>query len=353
MLKDAASTSLYGSRAANGVILVKTKSAQAGRTNIDFNAFYGVQQVPQQGRPQMMNGTEFAQFRKESFEDLGQPVPAQFQNPSQYGEGYDWYDGMLRNAPIQNYSIGMNSGTDKFSTSAVFGYFNQDGVMYNSNYTRYSLRINTDVKIHERVKLGFNAAPTFAIDNTPSSDGAFYATNLNATVPGGLLYNALLTWPILPYKNEDGTLPLTAYIAGLSAFPAPNWYRSLNEVKNETKNARLITNAFIEVNILKGLKFNTTFSADLANSNFFNYQPSTTSTTFTALPPTIATSFRRNDRYYSWLNENLLTYNASFNDHNLEVLAGVTSQKFRSDADQVRATTFPDDRFRPCNPLLI
>jgi TonB-dependent SusC/RagA subfamily outer membrane receptor len=87
VLKDAASTSLYGSRAANGVILIQTKSAKSGRTIIGVNTYYGFQEVPQKGRPDMMNGTEFAQFKKESYEDLGVAVPEAFQNPSQYGTG--------------------------------------------------------------------------------------------------------------------------------------------------------------------------------------------------------------------------------------------------------------------------
>ena len=93
--KDAVSNSLYGSRAAFGVVLIQTKGAKAGKTNISFNAYMGVQNVPQKGRPEMMNGTEWAQFKKESYEDLGQSVPTAFQNPSQYGKGHDWYDAML------------------------------------------------------------------------------------------------------------------------------------------------------------------------------------------------------------------------------------------------------------------
>ena len=166
VLKDLASTTLYGSRAANGVILVTTKRAKAGQTSIDFSAFYGTQTVPEKGRPEMMNGQEFAQFRKESAEDLGQTPDPTFQNPAQYGEGYDWYGGMLRTAPIQNYTVSLNSSNDKTSASAVLGYFNQDGVLENSNYTRYSLRVITEFKISEKVKLGFNASPLYSMQLT-------------------------------------------------------------------------------------------------------------------------------------------------------------------------------------------
>jgi TonB-linked SusC/RagA family outer membrane protein len=347
VLKDAASTSLYGSRAANGVVLVTTKRAKAGQTSIDFSAFYGVQSVPQKGRPEMMNGQEFAQFRKESAEDLGLVPNAAFQNPSQYGKGYDWYDAMLRTAPIQNYSISLNSSSNKASASAVLGYLNQDGVLANSNYKRYSLRLNTEYKITEKIKLGFNAAPLYATDNTPSSDGAFYATNIGVTAPGGLLNNALLTWPILPYKNPDGSLPMTAFIPGVSAFTTPNWYRSLKEVTNETTTTRVISNAFLEFELLKGLSFKTSLNGDFGNTSFFNFKPTTAAEALFGPPlPAISTSFSNQTRYFSWLNENLITYTTSFGEHKVDLLGGFTAQQYRMNFSQIRLTDLPDDRIR-------
>lgn len=344
VLKDAASTSLYGSRAANGVVLVQTKRGKQGQTSVNLNAFYGVQEVPEKGRPKMMNGQEFAQFQKESYEDRGVAVPAAFQNPAQYGAGYDWYGGMLRTAPIQNYSVSVSTGGERSSTSVVMGYFNQEGVLHNSDYTRYSLRLNTDNKIGNKVRTGFNVAPTYAIDNTPSSDGAFYATNIAPTTPGGLLYNSLLTWPILPYKNPDGSLPLTAYIPGVSAFPTPNWYRALEEITAETKTMRLLSNAYVELDLIKDLTFKSTINIDLGNTALFYFQPSTASSSFASLPPAAATLFRRNERYVSWLNENTVMYKKEVGDHKFDLLVGYTTQKYRLDAEQLRATDFPDGR---------
>lgn len=147
VLKDAAATALYGSRAAFGVVLITTKGAKAGKTTVDVNAYLGVQSVPQKGRPEMMNGTEWAQFRKENYEDLGLAVPDIYQNPSQYGKGYNWYDAMLRSAVIQDYNVTIKGGTDKFTTSVVLGYYDQDGVMLNSDYKRFSARANAMYKL--------------------------------------------------------------------------------------------------------------------------------------------------------------------------------------------------------------
>ncbi|MBO0340389.1 TonB-dependent receptor [Muricauda lutimaris] len=352
VLKDAASTSLYGSRAANGVVLITTKSGKTEQGGFSISYYGGVQTVPQKGRPDLMNGTEFAQFKKESYEDLGQPVPEPFQNPEQYGEGYNWYDAMLRTAPIQSLNINWNARGERSSVAVVAGVFQQEGVMINSDFKRYSLRANSKFKLNDQLDLGISVAPTYTIDNLPSSDGAFYATNVNAGIPGGLLTNAMQTWPILPYQNEDGTLPLTAWIPGISAFPTPNWYRAAKEIKNETKSMRVLGNVYLQYKPIDGLTLKTSINGDFGNSSFFNFSPSTVSTTFAALPPAIATSIRRESKYLSWLNENTVTYAKSFGDHNFEVLGGISYQKYEADNTQLYLSNFPDDRVRTIQSAL-
>ncbi|MBD0260942.1 MAG: TonB-dependent receptor plug domain-containing protein, partial [Cytophagales bacterium] len=133
ILKDAASTSLYGSRAANGVVLITTKRGKAGQTNVSFNSFAGIQQVPERGRIDMMDAVEFAQFKKEYYEDAGQAVPPEFQDPSQYaGRDNDWYGALLRTAPVQSYNLTVTSNTDKMTTALVAGLFDQQGVVLNT-----------------------------------------------------------------------------------------------------------------------------------------------------------------------------------------------------------------------------
>ncbi|MFV5700950.1 SusC/RagA family TonB-linked outer membrane protein [Flavobacterium sp. XS2P12] len=348
VLKDAASTSLYGSRAANGVVLITTKQAKKNQTTTSFNIFTGTQTAPQQGRPDLMNAVEFAQFQKEYYEDLGQPVPAKFQNPSQYeGKSTDWYNALLRTAPMQSYNFTIASNKDKLSTAAVLGIFNQDGIMINSNFKRYSLRINSEYEVSDKVKIGFNIAPSYSINNTPSSDGAFYAGYLGA-VPGGLFNNAMLTWPTASYVNEDGTLPLSVD----GAFSTPNWYRSAKEITNETKTSRVISNAKVQYEPIPGLVLKSTFNVDLGNSLFKNFNPSTASTLFATMPPIVASAVNVDTKYMSWLNENTANYAKSFGDHNLEVLVGYTNQNFRLDLSQIRATNFPDDRIQTIQSAL-
>ncbi len=339
VLKDAASTSLYGSRAANGVVLITTKQAKSGQTSVGLNAYYGVQQVPQKGRPDMMNAQEFAQFKKESYEDAGQPVPTYFQNPAQYGEGYNWYNAMLRTAAIQNYSVSLTAGKDKFTTLAVLGYFGQEGVVLNSNLKRFSLRLNSNYNVTDKVQVGVNLAPNYTIDNTPPTDGQFFNGQ-------GLLNNALLSWPTLAYQNADGSLPLSVAAPGLSAFTEPNWYRSIQEITNKNTQQRLLTNAYLQVEPLKGLLLKSTINLDLGSALFNNFNPSTASIAFASPPPVTASAVQRTNYYYSWLNENTATYHRDLGDHQFDLLGGYTVQRYHQDYTQIRATNFPDDRIQ-------
>ena len=347
VLKDAASTALYGSRAAFGVVMITTKSAKAGKTNISVNAYTGVQQVPKKGRPDMMNGTEWAQFKKETYEDMGQPVPAAFQNPAQYGEGYNWYDAMLRSAPISNFSVSLSTNKEKFSSAVTASYFTQEGVLLNSDYKRFSLRANSLFRLTDKIRAGFNVAPTYSIGNIPASDGTFFGS-------GGLLNNAMLTPPVLPYKNADGTLPVTVTTAGITTFPTPNWVRSVQDISNKTNVNRLLSNAYLEYEPIPKLIIKSSINVDLAQSVFKSFQPSTASRGFASTPSALSANLvQRNDQYYSWLSENTADYAMQFGDHSIDVLGGYTAQKFRSSYTEVSGSNYPDDRIQTIEAALV
>ncbi|WP_207910217.1 SusC/RagA family TonB-linked outer membrane protein [Anseongella ginsenosidimutans] len=340
ILKDAASTSLYGSRAANGVVLITTKKrGTPGQTNVSFNAYTGWQKVPQKGRIEMMNAEEFAQFKKEIYEDVGRPVPEAFQNPSQYRDMNDnnWYDALLRTAPIQSYNLSMVQTRENSNTSITAGIFDQQGVVLNTDYRRYSLRMNNDFSVSDKVKMGFNVAPQYVEDNIPRTDGD------RGT---GILFNALHTWPIMPIYDENGEPTLS------NQFPAstgniyvyPNWVRAAEELVNETKEVNVLSNAYIQYEPLDGLVLKSTFNVEFSNHKFFFFNPSTATSGMNVPIPTTAVSTRMNYEERSWLNENLATYTRSFGDHNFELLGGFTNQTFHRELTRLQADTYSDDR---------
>jgi TonB-linked SusC/RagA family outer membrane protein len=338
ILKDAASTSLYGSRAANGVVLITTKKGKIGQTNVSFDAYAGIQQVPKHGRLEMMNAQEFAQFKKEYYQDGGQAVPTEFQNPEQYaGKNNDWYDALLRVAPIQSYTLSVSSNKERSNTSLVAGVFNQQGVVINNAYKRYSLRLNSNYNLSDRVAVGFNVAPSYVYDNTPRSDGD------RGT---GILFNALHTWPIMPIRDANGELTkynqLPSSTGNIYAYP--NWVRAAKEITNETKNTNLLSNAYITYSPIKGLSLKSTINIEYLNSKYFWFNPSTATANINVPIPTTAVSIRQSVENISWLNENLATYARSFGDHHFELLGGFTNQHFRQDVTRITANTYSDDR---------
>lgn len=338
ILKDAASTSLYGSRAANGVVLITTKKGVAGQTNVSLNVSSGFQEVPMRGRLEMMDAVEFAQFKKEYYEDQGDPVPAIFQNPSQYeGQTNDWYDALLQTAPIQSYNLTVTSNKEKLRTAVIAGFFKQDGVVLNSDYERYTLRGNFDYDISDKVRVGFNIAPSYIKDNTPRTDG---------TRGQGILFNALHTWPIMPIRDETGELTFFNTLPAETGniFSYANWVRSAQQIINETKQVNVLANAFIEYKPIAGLTLKSSLNAEIFNSKFKFFSPSTA--TFRINRPIPATSESSRDEIndFSWLNENLATYDKNFGEHNFQLLGGFTFQKFRRDRFRLGLDTFADDR---------
>lgn len=347
VLKDAASTALYGSRAAFGVVLITTKSAKAGQTNISVNAYTGFQSVPKRGRPDMMNATEWAQFKKESYEDLGQTVPVPFQNPSQYGEGTDWYDAMFRTGKISDYSVSVNTNKDKFSNALTAGYFTQTGVALNSNYTRISLRNNIVYKITDNFKLGANIAPTYNYGNDALTDGFFGGGN-------GLISNALLTSPLLNYRNADGSLPVTVTTPGITSFPTPNWVRTIQDIQNQVNTSRLLSTVFVEYEPIPKLILKSSINFDLGQTSRDYFQPSTASLGFNSTPSAgNARLGQNNSNYYSWLSENTASYSKQIQKHGIEALAGYTVQRFRGNATNISGFNFPDDRVRTIDAALV
>ncbi|KAA0993246.1 SusC/RagA family TonB-linked outer membrane protein [Dyadobacter aurulentus] len=339
ILKDAASTSLYGSRAANGVVLITTKRGQAGKTSVGFNAFYGFQKVPQKGRIEMLTAQEFAQFKKELFEDENRTPPKPFDKPEDFAnQNNDWYDALLRTAPIQSYNLTVSSNKENMRTSLVAGIFNQQGVVINNNYKRFSLRMNTEYDISSKVKIGFNIAPQYVYDNTPRTDGD------RGT---GILFNALHTWPVMPIRDANGDLTKFNRFPDNTGniYAYPNWVRAADELTNETKITKLLGNSYLQYQPIRGLTLKSTLNIEMESNKFFFFNPSTATSNINVPIPTTAAAIRQNYQNFSWLNENLATYSHSFNDkHNFELLGGFTQQRFRQESDRITTNTYTDDR---------
>ncbi|HEY4337379.1 MAG TPA: SusC/RagA family TonB-linked outer membrane protein, partial [Puia sp.] len=349
VLKDAAATALYGSRAANGVIIITTKQAKQGKTSVTANAYYGLQSVAQRGRPDLMNAKEFATFiqgyyqDKIKYENWVNPttgtaaVPADYANPSQYGAGTDWYSTVLRTAPIENYSVNLSSGNDKVSSSTTLNYFNQQGVLYNTGVQRFAFRSNNEYRPISQIKIGLNLAPTYQIEH--NTRGGALAINGNRQVLSG----AEISSPLIAPRAADGTFNGKTSSYGMYALP--NFYQQLLLMDNDMTTLHMLGNAYVDIEIIKGLHAKSTINGDLFTQDFNAYYGTNFGTFGTPPPRPAASSSAQNssNNTYSWLNENTLDYARSFGDHNLDVLAGYTTQKWNQDYRSINGTGFAND----------
>jgi TonB-linked SusC/RagA family outer membrane protein len=339
VLKDASAASLYGSRAANGVILVTTKQAKLGQKSLDFSSYTSIQTVPDRGKPDLMNAQEFAQYKKEWYEDAAKyegytgGVPAVYQNPSQYAssQGTNWFNVLLRNAVNQNYNLTYSVGTKDIRSVFNLNYNNQQGVMLNTGDERFTVRSNNIYTVSDRLTLGLNAELSYG--NNQVVAGLDNGRNIIA--------NAYLMDPTLKYRNDDGTYPVSFSQPGM--FPNPNYYLVLTQRKNKSNAARVLANAFAELKIIDGLKFKTTININTDNTVNRQFTPSTAQGGLGSAPPQPATGSYNTSKFVNWLSENTLTYTKSFSKHNIGVLAGYSAQRNHEENSNINGTQFPDD----------
>jgi TonB-linked SusC/RagA family outer membrane protein len=341
VLKDASATSLYGSRAANGVILITTKHAKPGDTRIEFNSNFGIQKIPGSLVPKVMNGEQWAQFMNEKFTDAKQyeapftaTVPEIYQNPAQYGKGTDWFKLTTRAAPIQSYSLNIMSAREKSSSAIILGYEAQDGVLINSGTKLLTLRINNDLSLgsHNQLKIGFNLAPSYRRDhnNRLDSDGV-----------GGFYERIFEASPINPAYNPDGSYAVGAFSTGMSAYVNP--LALLKETKDDYITTRILGNAYINYEFMKGLTLKTNVGVDKGAETRNQFSPSIALTS-SANSPAAATGLSSSVDNFSYTAETYLNYQKTFGtDHHIEALAGYSAQRFESVSNSVSGTGFPSD----------
>lgn len=336
VLKDAAASSLYGSRAANGVILVTTKKAKKGRTQVSLNAYYGLQSIKGISDFKMMNAREFAQYKKEWYEDRNKyegyndPIPKMYQNPEEYGEGTNWFDEVTRDASIQNYTLNISGSTEKLSTNISLGYFKQESIAKNSEFERYTFRTSSEYQMNDKIKLGLNISPM--VQNY---------TNSNTDGQRQILSASLSADPCASPYDKDGNLTISIVSPGM--FGQPNWIRYINEVEQNYRIYTILANAFADVDIYNGLKYRFQVGVDLGSRRERKWVPSTSQGHWALAPPNKASSYHNSGQYYNWTIENLLTYEKQIGDHRFDLLLGYSAQKYANEYGNLNGTDFGDD----------
>jgi TonB-linked SusC/RagA family outer membrane protein len=347
VLKDAASTAIYGARGSNGVVLITTKSAKDGKVNVNLSIDYGIQNVPDSRRVKMLNGVEFAQFKKEIFEDgiryfqnrepTLEEVPIGFRYPAQTKYSTDWFGAIMNNnAPYMDVNLTISSGKGPLKSMLSVGYFKEEGSIIKTNYDRVSIRSNIGGEVNKFLTVGMNVNGSYTKQNLANADGR------SALVGGALLMD-----PREPIYNDDGTM--RAYIGGVDgAFGFPNPVFLLNNVIRRRNIGDVLANGFAEIAILKNLKFRTSVNAKINFNTFKEYVPSTIGNSVASgtsgAPPRIATARDINEQLRNYSFDQLLTYAPKIGaNQSMDFLLGVTSQKETVYGVDGSGNTFPDD----------
>jgi TonB-dependent starch-binding outer membrane protein SusC len=259
ILKDASATAIYGSRGANGVVLVTTKRGHEGRVSVDFDAYYGVQEITKMldlATAEDHTGAKNEQLRNLNFaERYGNPAGAYPKKPSEYGVGTNWQKEIYRTAPIQNYQLSFSGGTDKIRYVVSGNYFNQDGIVITSNFKRYTSRINLDAKISKRLKIGTNFTMTRSYNNSVNEVGA-----------NGVVGLAVRVSPASPVFDANGNYQLLNVGSGSGFNSVANPVAVARTTTNLLTTDRILGNMFGDITIGGGLSARISLGADVLNT---------------------------------------------------------------------------------------
>ena len=323
VLKDASSTAIYGSRGANGVIIVTTKKGKSGKTSVAFDAYWGIQNIYK--KYDLLDSRSFEKLANEALVNSG---GAAIYDESLTPATTDWQDlTSNKNALTQNYQLTVSGGNDKTTFLTSFNYFNQEGVIKASEMKKYAFRANIDHKISSTINLGLSLTMT-KVDNN--------------RVGNSVLQSRLTTPPNLPVMQDDGSYTFSDN-NGVITFDNP--VGVINEKVDWHTNFRSLNNAFVEWNIIKGLKFKSSFGIDIDYATNKSYNPRS-----------VYSGSQKNgeakkisNNTYTWINENILTYTNTWGVHSFTGMVGYTQQQSAYDGFNAGSYGFLNDNLQMNN----
>ncbi|MCB0836451.1 MAG: TonB-dependent receptor [Bacteroidetes bacterium] len=368
VLKDATAASIYGARAAQGVIIVTTKGGSRGSMKISYDGYYGTQTVPQSSLPDVLNTQEYVEYlQKNNGPDFIHPVFGSMSSPtipdkivvspgfkggvsasdpransdlydiSNYGAAYqimdvsdgtDWFDAALRPATIQNHQVTASGGTDKGTYVFSLNYFGQQGMYEYTDYNRYSARMNTSFQPVDWLRIGEN----FQFTYNKSVGNAGGGGTLGEGSPFAWAYRMV---PYLPVYDIGGGFGGNAVgESGNATNPVAVLYRNKDDYFEQYKT---FGNAFIEITPIEGLTIRSSFGIDY--SNFFNRD--ITYRTYESSENTSITGFNNSFNYgITWTFTNTAAYAKSFGKHEIKLLAGTEAISYNGNGIGVSTNTF-------------
>ena len=317
ILKDASATAIYGSRGANGVVIITTKKGKNGITHVNYEGSYSVQTLRK--KLQVMTPVQYGEFYNEYAKNVGLSpyfTDEQIQQLEAQGSGTDWQNVVMHKAPMQTHTLTISGGSEKTQFSLGAGILKDDGIVRNSYYNRYTFRGSFTHQINNK----FSVEYTFNLNRTVSSDKNSNALDYNSR--GSALFSGIIEVPSsLPPYNEDGilTIPILQY-----PFIANSMVNPLNYIYYQTnigRENRVLSNAAIVYKPLHNVSIRISGGIENADIRSDSY----TSRNFVRSTGVASVGTAQ---YTSLLSESTITYDKNFGNHHLTVLGGTTWQNF-------------------------
>lgn len=314
ILKDASATAIYGANGANGVVLITTKKGKKGKSKFTYETYLANQEVT--NSVAVLNLPEYAKYQASIFKLNGEPIPYQYQKPNLLGNGTNWQDELFRSATMYNHQISFSGEKEGTSYYTSLNYFNQEGIVLNSDFNRMSMRLNVNSNVKPWLKVGNNMSLSRSSQKVVRNDDR-----------GGLVMNTLRQSPELPVRYPDGSFAGPIGGLGSSANEATNPI-ALSEYNNATTDRYKINgNLFADFTLIKGLVFRSELGYDLNFAKSSTFVPKYTLGTVSEL---LNKSFKQQDQSYYWNIKNYLTYNKTIGEnHSFTFLLGQEAQESR------------------------
>ncbi len=323
VLKDASAQAIYGSRAANGVVLITTKKGKTGESKITYDTYFGVQTIPK--KLPVLNLQQYARYQNSIIPEINavtggnQQIIPEFANPSVLGNGTDWQDQIYQTGAVQSHQLSFSGGQNKTTYFISGSYFSQSGTLIETNFDRYTLRANIDHQVKDWLKVGLTSNLIRSDQKIGLSDGFDAVTST-------VLYNS----PASPVKDVYGNYVGQTRI-GTSTFGNPFNPVALakfRDVRNVTSHA--FGALYGEIKFMEGLSLRNELNFDFNLANDKAYQPLVTNDTLKVniISPSQLREQRTNSLFYAV--KNYLNYNKSFGKHSVYVTLGheVQSSKY-------------------------
>lgn len=345
VLKDVSATAIYGSRGANGVIIVTTKKGKRDKTTVNYTHSIGWNTAAR--RLDLINATQWAQLQKDYFNNKGNYTDEEI---AQLGKGYDWQNKVLRTALSQNHELSISGGDDKTRFLLSGNYIDQDGIVINSGFKRYNARVNIDRDLYRHFTIGMNATFGKNVQNslTTTEPVNYNSSPFSSGITNSLTY-ALFMPPVVPIYNNDGSYNYTnpyEYMHFALGSISANPVSDLNNSVAENINNSLLANFYARYTLTEGLEAKISAGIDQSSitQNFF--APS-----YTAIGLAEAgIGGIGNKRYETWQTEYTLGYTKRFNAaHFINLLGGYTSQNTQVNYVTSIATHFTNETLKQNN----